>query len=208
MGFVVILKQPGRLPEPSQRHKELYALIPGNRSVVVVVHYEYGGLDIGCEEHRRVLDVQIQPSFVPKALAYAALSIFILGNAAVSRLPAYASVGTGHIPHRGSCAGCGEHIGTGHQICCLVSSPALSLDGHLAAVDEGELLTHRLRSGTDAVVCAFARMSRSIHHVGNKYHIAVAHKHGNIDDGAAGGWCAIVIQSLGVLLVEVYHHRV
>ena len=161
MRLVVVLEQPGRLAESAQRHEEFDALVPRNRPIIVIVHDQDGGPDIRCEEDRRILDVEIKTALIPKRLADAALTIFILGDAAVAGLPADAAIGACHVAYRSTGARRGEHVGTGHKVGSLIASPALTLDGHTAPVDERELPAHCLGPGADAVVGTLARMARS-----------------------------------------------
>lgn len=174
VSLTVILEHPSRLAKAPQAHEQLDALIPRNCTVVIVMHDEQRSIDLVRVEDRRILDVKLKASFVPKSAADAALAVLVLADSAASGTPADAAVGAGHIAYRGACAAADKHIGAGYKIRHLISAPALALDSHPLAVDEAELVAHGLGSRADAVECAFARMSCLIDNVRDKDHISVA----------------------------------
>ena len=187
MSLTVILEHPGRLAKAPQAHEQLDALIPRNCTVVIVMHDEQRGIDLVRVEDRRIFDVKLEAALVPERAADAALAVLVLADAAASGSPAYAAVRAGHIAYRGACAAADKHISAGYKICHLIAAPALALDSHPLAVDEAELVAHGLGAGTDAVICALARMSGLVNDIRYKDYISIADVVCVIDYGTARG---------------------
>ena len=187
VSLTVILEHPSRLAKAPQAHEQLDALIPRNCTVVIVMHDEQRGIDLVRVEDRRIFDVKLEAALVPERAADAALAVLVLADAAASGSPAYAAVRAGHIAYRGACAAADKHIGAGYKIRHLISAPALALDSHPLAVDEAELVAHGLGAGTDAVICALARMSGLVNDIRYKDYISIADVVCVIDYGTARG---------------------
>ena len=52
VGLSIVLEHPRRFAQTAQSHKILNTLIPGNCSVIVIVHYQKRCLDIWSKEYR------------------------------------------------------------------------------------------------------------------------------------------------------------
>ena len=187
VSLTVILEHPSRLAKAPQAHEQLDALIPRNCTVVIVMHDEQRSIDLVRVEDRRIFNVKLEASFVPKSASYAALAVLVLADSAASGTPADAAVGAGHIAYRGACAAADKHISAGNKIRHLISAPALALDSHPVAVYELELVAHGLGAGTDAVICALARMSGLVNDIRYKDYISIADVVCVIDYGTARG---------------------
>ena len=121
VGLAVVVEHPGRLLEPAQRHDELDSLVPGNRTILVVVENQQRRLDLVGPENRRVLHVS-QRNF-PQAGTQATLGLLVLKLPHHAALPTDTSVSAGHVGHRRASLGGGEDIRLRHHVGNLVTAP-------------------------------------------------------------------------------------
>ena len=156
-------------------------------------------------EEGRVLHIELQSA--PEVPADAALRLLVLELPAHAGFPADTAVSRCHVGDGGACAGRFEHVGPGNEVSHFVAAPALALDGHVVLVDP-RIPGQGFGAAHDAVVGRLAGHAGRIDDIRNEDHIPARRIEGEIDRGPAGLRHYVLVQVLGIGLVEIDHDRV
>ncbi len=166
------------------------------------MHNEQWCVHLIGKEHGGVVNIQLQG--IAHRGSNPRLCLLVLELAATPRFPADSSVSAGHIRYRSASTGSFKHVGLGDNIRHLIAAPALSLDGHVFRIYP-TVFFQCLRSRNNVVVCIGTGLSHTVMNIGRENDIAPAHEEGDINCGAAGSRCEILVQVIGMRFVEVYH---
>ncbi len=157
------------------------------------------------KEKWRVLNIELQR--IVHGGSDTRLGLLILKLAASARVPPDSTVCTGHVRYGRSGTGCLKHIGLGNEVGYLITSPALSLYRHVLLIHPA-VLGKSFRPRDNRVVGIPARLPHCIVNIGSENNITAADKKWNIDGRSAGCRREPAIQFIGMLFIEINHHRI
>ena len=171
VGFVIVVEQPHRFGEAAQGHKQLDALVPRHRAILVIMQNQQRCLDLVGPEDRGVLEIAHR--VFPERSADAALGALVLEHPADAGAPADAPVSADHIAHRRARFRRLEDMGAGDQVGDLIAAPAMPLHPDIGFIDKSAV-DQVGDAGNHRIISTFPGIADLIRNIRFKDHVAPA----------------------------------